>query len=65
MIDCSKHNIPCDWFVWLKIKNKVVCKTVKVRILVASNEYHVLVKRHLTQQFLANGCVNPQFALGQ
>lgn len=42
IIDCRKHNVPCDWccdwFVWLKIQNKVVCKTVKVRVLVASND---------------------------
>lgn len=23
MIDCSKHNVPCDWFVWLKIKKNM------------------------------------------
>jgi hypothetical protein len=28
-------------------------------------EHYVLVKRHLTQQFLANGSVNPQFAPGR
>lgn len=28
-------------------------------------EHHVLVKRHLTQQFLANGSINPQFAPGR
>lgn len=38
MIDCRKHNVSCDWFVWLKIKNKVVYKTVKIRVLVASNK---------------------------